>query len=259
MTALVTAPAGASWAAPVRLDKDAAIDRAVRLGAALLLWLGLLVITYWWVADGGVTDLAHWVSGLTSLGRSDWSMGGRSAADPGAADVAATSAGARIRAGPIGPDPPGGRLTFVLPDDRPHRDDHRRLRLRRMVGSARDHLGADHRLRRRAARRRRDRLLDHGCRDQRQGRAAPAAVRVVAPAAPLCLSRRGAGTASPAVDRAGVSPLARRDGLLVDALGSRSCRDGGLADLAAVVAQPCGTACGSPRWSESPPTSCRST
>ena len=69
MTALVTAPAGASWAAPVRLDKDAAIDRAVRLGAALLLWLGLLVITYWWVADGGVTDLAHWVSGLTSLGR----------------------------------------------------------------------------------------------------------------------------------------------------------------------------------------------
>ena len=39
------------------------------LGAALLLWLGLLVITYWWIADGGVTDLAHWVSGLTSLGR----------------------------------------------------------------------------------------------------------------------------------------------------------------------------------------------
>ena len=69
MTALVTAPAGASWAAPVRLDEDAAIDRAVRLGAALLLWLGLLVITYWWIADGGVTDLAHWVSGLTSLGR----------------------------------------------------------------------------------------------------------------------------------------------------------------------------------------------
>ena len=34
-----------------------------------LFWLGLLVITYWWIADGGVTDLAHWVSGLTSLGR----------------------------------------------------------------------------------------------------------------------------------------------------------------------------------------------
>jgi predicted ferric reductase len=29
----------------------------------------LLLITYWWVADGGVTDLAHWDSGLTSLGR----------------------------------------------------------------------------------------------------------------------------------------------------------------------------------------------
>ncbi len=38
-------------------------------GRHSLLWLGLLVITYWWVADGGVTDLAHWVSGLTSLGR----------------------------------------------------------------------------------------------------------------------------------------------------------------------------------------------
>ena len=69
MTALVTAPAAASSAAPERLDKDAAVDRVVRLVAVTALWLGLLVITYWWVADGGVTDLAHWVSGLTSLGR----------------------------------------------------------------------------------------------------------------------------------------------------------------------------------------------
>mgnify|MGYP003693885515 CR=1 FL=1 len=52
-----------------RFDKDAALDRFVRLGSAMALWLGLLLVTYWWVADGGVTDLAHWVSGLTSLGR----------------------------------------------------------------------------------------------------------------------------------------------------------------------------------------------
>src|SRR6185436_19620304 len=69
VTGLVTAPAAASSAAPERLDKDAAVDRVVRLVAVTALWLGLLVITYWWVADGGVTDLAHWVSGLTSLGR----------------------------------------------------------------------------------------------------------------------------------------------------------------------------------------------
>jgi predicted ferric reductase len=29
----------------------------------------LLLVTYWWVAGGGVTDLAQWESGLTSVGR----------------------------------------------------------------------------------------------------------------------------------------------------------------------------------------------
>ena len=69
VTALASAPPAASWAPPLPLDKDAALDRFVRLGSAMALWLGLLLVTYWWVADGGVTDLAHWVSGLTSLGR----------------------------------------------------------------------------------------------------------------------------------------------------------------------------------------------
>jgi len=69
VTALASAPPAASWAPPLSLDKDAALDRFVRLGSAMALWLGLLLVTYWWVADGGVTDLAHWVSGLTSLGR----------------------------------------------------------------------------------------------------------------------------------------------------------------------------------------------
>ena len=69
MSALATAPPGAGWAPPMQLDKDAAADRTVRLVTGLMLWLGLLLVTYWWVADGGVTDLAHWESGLTSVGR----------------------------------------------------------------------------------------------------------------------------------------------------------------------------------------------
>jgi predicted ferric reductase len=68
VTTLITAPA-ASWAPPLPLDKDASVDRVVRQGAVLTLWLGLLLVTYWWVADGGVTDLAHFASGLTSSGR----------------------------------------------------------------------------------------------------------------------------------------------------------------------------------------------
>ena len=33
------------------------MDRRVRLATGIAMWLGLLLITYWWVADGGVTDL----------------------------------------------------------------------------------------------------------------------------------------------------------------------------------------------------------
>jgi predicted ferric reductase len=69
MTALATTPPAASWAPPRRIDKDAAVDRMVRLAAALLLWLGLLLVTYWWIAGDGVADLGQWASGLTSLGR----------------------------------------------------------------------------------------------------------------------------------------------------------------------------------------------
>ena len=44
-------------------------DARTRLLAGLGLWAGLLVVTYWWVAGGGVQDLAGWASGLTSAGR----------------------------------------------------------------------------------------------------------------------------------------------------------------------------------------------
>ena len=41
----------------------------MRLAASVVLWLGLLLVTYWWARDGGVQDLADWGSGLTSTGR----------------------------------------------------------------------------------------------------------------------------------------------------------------------------------------------
>ena len=67
---MVTAPASTPSAPTLQgLDADARFDQAVRLGAALVLWAGLLLVTYWWAAGGGVTDLARWRDGLTSVGR----------------------------------------------------------------------------------------------------------------------------------------------------------------------------------------------
>src|SRR3954451_9563408 len=58
-----TPPARIPWGRRARLDAG------VRLAAAAALWISLLLVTYWWVADGGVQDLRGWASGLTSLGR----------------------------------------------------------------------------------------------------------------------------------------------------------------------------------------------
>jgi len=55
--------------APRRANVRARVDGGVRLAAGALLWLGLLLPTYWWVADGGLRDLGGWESGLTSIGR----------------------------------------------------------------------------------------------------------------------------------------------------------------------------------------------
>jgi predicted ferric reductase len=55
-------------AAPVRGGR-ARTDAVVRLGAGSLLWLSLLLVTYWWVAANGVQDLGSWESGLLSAGR----------------------------------------------------------------------------------------------------------------------------------------------------------------------------------------------
>jgi predicted ferric reductase len=39
------------------------------MGAVVLLWSSLLLVTYWWVTGGGIQDLGAWESGLTSVGR----------------------------------------------------------------------------------------------------------------------------------------------------------------------------------------------
>ncbi|HEX8864615.1 MAG TPA: ferric reductase-like transmembrane domain-containing protein [Lentzea sp.] len=44
-------------------------DSGVRVAATAVLWAGLLLVTYWWVAGGGIGDLGVWETGLTSLGR----------------------------------------------------------------------------------------------------------------------------------------------------------------------------------------------
>ncbi|MEO6512930.1 MAG: ferredoxin reductase family protein [Nocardioides sp.] len=44
-------------------------DDMVRVLAGSLLWLSLLMVSYWWVAGGGIQDLGGWASGLTSIGR----------------------------------------------------------------------------------------------------------------------------------------------------------------------------------------------
>lgn len=51
------------------LDAQARADAAVRTGALAALWLGLLLVTAWWVTDGGVQDLRGWATALSSTGR----------------------------------------------------------------------------------------------------------------------------------------------------------------------------------------------
>ena len=70
---MTTLSSGVAAPAPARTSRAlrgrARFDAVVRTAAGAALWLGLLLVTYWWVADGGVQDLGGWASGLTSLGR----------------------------------------------------------------------------------------------------------------------------------------------------------------------------------------------
>ena len=84
------------------LGRRARLDEVVRLTAASVLWLSLLLVTYWWVADGGVRDLGGWASGLTSLGRLTGLVASVLLLAQVAADGAGAPAGGGLRAGPAG-------------------------------------------------------------------------------------------------------------------------------------------------------------
>ncbi|GAB3653543.1 ferric reductase-like transmembrane domain-containing protein [Nocardioides korecus] len=51
------------------LGRTARLDAGVRLASMAGLWLSLLLVTYWWDADGGIRDLTGWATGLVSVGR----------------------------------------------------------------------------------------------------------------------------------------------------------------------------------------------
>jgi predicted ferric reductase len=69
MSAVATPYVPAFPARPARWARRARVDTGVRLGALLALWGGLLLVTYWWAAGGGITDLGGRATGLTSVGR----------------------------------------------------------------------------------------------------------------------------------------------------------------------------------------------
>jgi ferredoxin-NADP reductase/DMSO/TMAO reductase YedYZ heme-binding membrane subunit len=54
---------------PVVDGSRARRDAGVRTGALVAGWSGLLLVTYWWAAGGGISDLGGWAEGLTSSGR----------------------------------------------------------------------------------------------------------------------------------------------------------------------------------------------
>jgi predicted ferric reductase len=64
-----TRPASRPTPVPGRIGRRARLDANVRLAAVVVLWLSLLLVTCWWVLDGGVRELSAWESGLTSVGR----------------------------------------------------------------------------------------------------------------------------------------------------------------------------------------------
>ncbi len=74
MTTLSSGVPGTDSTTPARrsrtgLGHRARVDAGVRLAALSTLWLSLLLVAYWWTADGGVRDLGGWDTSLVSVGR----------------------------------------------------------------------------------------------------------------------------------------------------------------------------------------------
>ena len=106
---------------------------------------------------------------------------------------------------------------------------------------ARRAVGHDLGPRRHAAGRRRHALPGHGRRDQRPRRPPAAALRVLAPAAPVRLPRRRARAAAPALDRRGLPGQPAGHRLLVDGVGADRRRASSSSGSACRCTGPCGT------------------
>jgi predicted ferric reductase len=65
---LGTGPAGRP-SPQVPAGSRADFDRGVRFASGLALWAGMLLVTYWWDAGGGISEVTDWAGGLTSVGR----------------------------------------------------------------------------------------------------------------------------------------------------------------------------------------------
>ena len=68
MTAMARPPATPTHLSPAR-GRRARFDGNARLFAGSILWLSLLLVTYWWVVGRGVQDLGGWDTALLSTGR----------------------------------------------------------------------------------------------------------------------------------------------------------------------------------------------
>lgn len=54
---------------PPVVSRHARVDAAVRLTAGVTLWMGLLLLTYWWAVGGGLSAFGSRQAGLTSVGQ----------------------------------------------------------------------------------------------------------------------------------------------------------------------------------------------
>jgi hypothetical protein len=118
------------------------------------------------------------------------------------------------RLGPVSPGTTGSSASPRSPSCSSTSSSSPGLRRRRAEPDTGDPVGAHRRPSQDAAGRRRHGPPGHGRRHRHAGGAPTAALRVVAPAAPLRLSRDGPRPAEPVVHRAGVHDLPGRDGVL---------------------------------------------
>ena len=218
----------------------------------------LTVVSVLWVAGGGLTDLTIATGpALTSLGR----LTGLVSADLLLLQVLAMARIPCRRARPRARTGwPAGTGCSASPRSRccsgtsrwspsATRPTTRTGVLGRALGPGVD-LPGD------AAGDRRHRGAGHGGRHLGPGRPPPAALRVVAPAAPVRLPRRRAGTPAPALDRLRLRRLAGRPRVLVDALPRRPGRRPHLPGWRCPRTATCGTGWSCARSSTRPPASC---